>query len=238
MKLNKLAIVAALGLALSSASCFAATAAEMAHIATSGSASIEAVPDRAILTVQVHATAKDAANAKTQVDTRVANYFDFLTKNGIDKKDIDAANISTQPEYDYKDGKPTLKGYQASRTVRIVLGQLDKLNGLLDGALKANLNEITAVEFDVAKPEVYQEQARQAAIKNAINQAESLAKGFGVKLGKVYRVRYHTENDQPSRPVPRMYLAEATAKTTHQQTYQQQSIHFDDQVDVIFTVSE
>lgn len=236
MKLNKLAIVAAIGLALSSVHCLAGDVPETGHIATSGSSSVEAVPDKVTLTIQVNAISKEAVNAKKQVDTRIANYFDFLAKNGIDKKDIEAANLSTQVEYDYKDGKPFIKGYQASRTVHVVLHQLDKLNSLLDGALKANLNEITAVEFGVDKPAVYQEQARQAAIKNAINQAESLAKGFGVKLGKVYSVSYHTANEQPPTPAPRMYMA--AAKTTPEQTYQQQSIRFDDQVDVIFTVNQ
>ncbi len=38
-----------------------------------------------------------------------------------------------------------LKGYRAVRTVEVTLRQLDKLNSLLDGTLKAGLNEIRSV---------------------------------------------------------------------------------------------
>lgn len=65
-------------------------------------------------------------------------------------------------------------------------------------------------------------------------QAGSLADGFKVKLGPVYSIRYHVANYQPM-PVARMFKsAEAAPATDAAQTYEQQTIHFDDQVDVVF----
>ncbi|MCX2622756.1 SIMPL domain-containing protein, partial [Klebsiella pneumoniae] len=49
-------------------------------------------------------------------------------------------------------------------------GQLDKLNGLLDGALKAGLNEIRSVSLGVAQPDAYKDKARKAAIDDAVHQ--------------------------------------------------------------------
>lgn len=205
------------------------------HVVTSGQASVDAAPDIATLAIEVNVSSKEAAEAKKQADDRVAQYFDFLNKNGIEKKDIDAANLRTQPEYDYtKEGKAVLKGYRAVRQVQVTLRQLDKLNELLDGALKSGLNEIRSVELGVANPDAYKDKARQAAIANATQQAQMLADGFHSKLGAVWSVRYHVSNYQPM-PVARMYKsASAMADTSAQQTYEQQSIHFDDQVDVVF----
>ncbi|OMQ20903.1 oxidative stress defense protein [Serratia oryzae] len=204
------------------------------HVITSGTASVDATPDIATLAIEVSVTSKDAAQAKTQVDGRVAQYFDFLQKNGIEKKDINAANLRTQPEYDYlKTGESVLKGYRAVRQVQVTLRQLDKLNDLLDGALKSGLNEIRSVELGVANPDAYREQARQKAIENATQQAASLAKGFKATLGPVYSIRYHVANAQPM-PVARMFKAAAAPENDAAQTYEQQSIHFDDQVDVVF----
>ncbi|WP_338558091.1 oxidative stress defense protein [Erwinia sp. E_sp_B04_7] len=205
------------------------------HVVTSGQSSVDATPDIATLAIEVSITAKDAADAKKQADDRVAQYFDFLQKNGIEKKDIDAANLRTQPEYDYtKEGKSVLKGYRAVRQVQVTLRQLDKLNDLLDGALKSGLNEIRSVELGVANPEQYRDKARQAAIDNATQQAGQLAKGFNAKLGAVYSIRYHVANYQPM-PVARMYkMADAAPMTSAAETYEKQSIHFDDQVDVVF----
>jgi len=205
------------------------------HVVTSGTSSVDATPDIATLAIEVSVSSKDAGQAKKQVDERVAQYFDFLQKNNIEKKDISAANLRTQPEYDYlKTGESVLKGYRAVRQVQVTLRQLDKLNELLDGALKSGLNEIRSVELGVAKPDVYREQARQKAIENATQQAASLAKGFNAKLGPVFSIRYLVANYQPM-PVARMYKsAGAAAETDAAQTYEQQSIHFDDQVDVVF----
>ncbi|BBU81253.1 hypothetical protein EIMP300_26530 [Escherichia coli] len=129
------------------------------HIVTSGTASVDAVPDiatlaievnvaaKATLAIEVNVAAKDAATAKKQADERVAQYISFLELNQIAKKDISSANLRTQPDYDYQDGKSILKGYRAVRTVEVTLRQLDKLNSLLDGALKAGLNEIRSVSL-------------------------------------------------------------------------------------------
>ena len=204
------------------------------HVVTSGKATVDARQDIATLSIVVNVSSKDAADAKKQADSRVAQYFDFLQKNGIEKKDIDAANLSTQPEYDYtKEGKSVLKGYRAVRQVQVTLRQLDKLNDLLDGALKSGLNEVRSVELGVANPESYKQQARKAAIKNATQQASELAAGFNAQLGSIYSIRYQVANYQPM-PMNRMYKAAAAADTSAQETYDQQSINFDDQVDVVF----
>jgi hypothetical protein len=235
VKLKALAMAAMVGLGTLPLALQAAEVPEGPHVVTSGTSSVDATPDIATLAIEVSVSSKDAAQAKKQVDERVAQYFDFLQKNNIEKKDISAANLRTQPEYDYlKTGESVLKGYRAVRQVQVTLRQLDKLNELLDGALKSGLNEIRAVELGVAKPDVYREQARQKAIENATQQAASLAKGFNAKLGPVYSIRYHVANYQPM-PVARMYKsAGAAAESDAAQTYEQQSIHFDDQVDVVF----
>lgn len=121
---------------------------------------------------------------------------------------------------------------QQQKTVEVTLRQLDKLNSLLDGALKAGLNEIRSVSLGVAQPDAYKDKARKAAIDNAIHQAQELANGFHRKLGPVYSVRYHVSNYQPS-PMVRMMKADA-APVSAQETYEQAAIQFDDQVDVVF----
>ncbi|KFX19463.1 oxidative stress defense protein [Pectobacterium betavasculorum] len=235
MKLNALALATALGFGGASMAVQAAELPDGPHIVTSGTSSVDATPDIARLAIEVSVSSKDAADAKKQVDARVAQYFDFLSKNGIEKKDINAANLRTQPEYDYlKTGGSVLKGYRAVRQVEVTLRQLDKLNELLDGALKSGLNEIRTVELGVANPETYRDEARKQAIEQATNQAASLAQGFNAKLGPIYSVRYHVANYQPM-PMVRMFkTADAAAQSEAAQTYEQQTIHFDDQVDVVF----
>lgn len=203
------------------------------HLSTTGSANIDVTPDIATITIEASYSAKEAAEAKRQVDKRVSQYFDFLRKNGIEQKDINAANLSTQPEYDYQNGSSELKGFRAVRQVLVTVREIGKLNQLLDGALKLGLNEIQAIKLGLAKPSNYREQVRKKAIQNAILLATSLAEGFKVKLGPIYSIHYQGDNDQS--PLPIMLLrAENASANNPDKTYQQQTIHFKDQVDVVF----
>ncbi len=187
----------------------------------------------ATLTIEVTVFDNDATAAKKKVDMRVTEYFDFLKKKGLDHKDINAANLRTQPEYDYKKtGEAVHRGYRALRHVQVTVHQLDTLNALLEGALKLGLNEIRTVEFGVADSALYREQVRQKAIADAVQQAHSLTQGFKVQLGPVFSIRYLPGSHQ-SVPLARMHKT-ADVATSAQQTYEQQTIHFDDHVEVVF----
>ncbi|MCV5446410.1 SIMPL domain-containing protein, partial [Escherichia coli] len=84
--------------------------------------------------------------------------------------------------------KPVLLGYRAQRQLAVKLYQLDKLSPLMDTALKAGLESVSQIEYGLKSPQVIKEQARLNAVEDAKTKAESLAKAFGMKLGKVYSV--------------------------------------------------
>lgn len=235
---------AALALGLFTASCglsslaWAETTPTAPHLSTSGQGKVQAQPDMATLVIDVSTTQAQASQAKKQTDARVARYFDFLHQQGIVDKDINAANVTTQAQYDYSvQGKPKLIGYQASRTVTVTVHQLTKLNPLLDGALAAGLNEIRSVSMAVEHPEQYQQQARQAAVNDAISKAKSLAAGFNATLGSVWSINYQTQSHEAMPMVRMMSAKAAVADTSADQTYQQQKLDFSDNVDVVFTLN-
>ena len=176
----------------------------------------------ATLSINVTVKEKDASAAKAQADKRVAQYFDFLKAQGIEKKDINAANISTSPDYVYDKEKEesVIRGYNASRSVTVKVHEL---------------NDISAVEFGVNNPEKYREEVRQKAISDAISQAKSVAKGFGTELGAVYSIGYNAPQPVPVMARNKMMLAAgAPAAVSADETYEQQTIDFRDQVDVVF----
>lgn len=204
------------------------------HLSITGTASMDAIPDMATLSIEVSYESKEATAAKSQVDKRIIKYFDFLRKKGVEKKDINTANLITEPVYDYqKNGQSVLRGYRAVRQLQVIVRQLNKLNELLDGALKLGLNEIRMVKLSVANPDNYRKQVRKKAIDNAILQAKSLAEGFSLKLGPVYSISYQGNHEQ-SMPPFMLLRAENASVSTPSQTYQQQTIHFQDQVEVVF----
>lgn len=237
MKLKSLALAAMVALGGYTAAAQAAETPAGPHISTSGSAVIQAEPDMATLSINVTVKEKDASAAKAQADKRVAQYFDFLKAQGIEKKDINAANISTSPDYVYDKEKEesVIRGYNASRSVTVKVHDLNKLNTLLDGALKSGLNDISAVEFGVSNPDKFRAEVRQKAIDDAISQAKAVAKGFGTELGAVYSIGYNAPQPVPVMARGKMMMAaNAPAAVSADETYEQQTIDFRDQVDVVF----
>lgn len=237
MKLNVLA--GAILLSALPLTSFASALPNAPHVETSGLGTVDAKPDLAKLTIQVSVSSLKAADAKKQADERMVEYFAFLEGHGVTNQDINAANIRTYPEYDYSkgDGQPTIKGYKANRSITVTLRDLSKLNTLLDGALEAGLNEISNVELGVAEPSIYQEQAKQKAMENAKIQAQSLAEGMGAKLGPVYRISYQTINVPMPRPMYKAMAAMEADSPAVNETYQQETIKFSDQIEVVYELA-
>lgn len=237
MKLKMLAVASLFSLV--SFTAVAVEAPNGPHVTTSGQGSVDVTPDMAILSISVSALSKEATEAKKEVDAGVAKYYEFLQAQGVDKKDIDAANIQIRPEYDYRsktgeDNGPTFLGYRAERSVRVSLRELAKLNTVLDGALKAGLTGINGIELGSSKATEYQLAARKKAIADATLRAKSLAEGFDAKLGPVYSISYGA---QTSAPMPRIMMGAAKMDSAMvEQTYEKSNITFTDSVDVVFDI--
>ena len=171
------------------------------HLVVSGYAEQKAEPDMLTLNVAVTALEKQGIKAKQQVDTKVAAFFGQLESLGIKRSDVGGWQSGDLPEYQYPQNKqPEMVGYRAQRQLAVKLYQLDKLSQLMDTALKAGLESVTQIEYGLKSPQVIKEQARLGAVADATSKAESLAKAFGMKLGKVYSVEYR--NSSPCRSIP------------------------------------
>lgn len=216
-------------------SAYSASVPPVEGLHTSGAATLSVPAEMVVIRVSVSAKQKDALTAKQSVDQRVADYFDFLEKNGIEKKDIDTTNINTGADYVYTEKSgPRVSGYHASRDLKITLHQPEKLNDFLDGALKRQLNDINDIDFTVAHPEVYEEKVRQMAIQNAIDKAQSLAKGFGAKVGPAVSIKYITPVEEE-----RWHYISYQAKSAKAQiasTYSAKDATFMDRVEVVFSL--
>lgn len=209
------------------------------HLVVSGYAEQKTEPDMLTLNVAVSALDKQGLKAKQQVDTKVAAFFSQLEGLGIKRSDVEAGNLMVSPEYQYgENNKTVLLGYRAQRQLAVKLYQLDKLSPLMDTALKAGLESVSQIEYGLKSPQVIKEQARLNAVEDAKTKAESLAKAFGMKLGKVYSVEYRnaspiTAYSRNLKEVQAMVMA-APAPDMANNNYQQQQIMVSDNTEAVF----
>ncbi|WP_438405224.1 SIMPL domain-containing protein, partial [Aeromonas hydrophila] len=97
---------------------------------------------------------------------------------------------------------------------------------------------VSQIEYGLKSPQVIKEQARLNAVEDAKTKAESLAKAFGMKLGKVYSVEYR--NASPitaySRNVNVVQAMEMAAPEPDmaESNSQQQQITVSDNIEAVF----
>lgn len=202
------------------------------HIETMGVSQIQVEPDMAELNVEVAVTEKEAKAAKDNSDAAVAKFIARLTAAGITKEQIQSANLNLQPQYVYaQDKAPELTGYTASRQVTVTINDLARLNTILDSALEEGINRVNNIALKSSKEAEYVAKARQAAIVDAKQKAESLAKGFGENLGKIWQIRYYDQ--RPVQPVMLRMNAKADAMGAAE-SYQYGQVTIEDRVEVVY----
>ena len=209
-----------------------ASEANFPHLETVGVSQLIVDADMAEINVEVTIKAKTAKEAKSLSDKAVAKFIERLKTAGVTQADIQSANLHLQPQYHYTKEKPAeLVGYSASRQVIVKVKALTRLNNILDSALEEGINRINNIALKTSKEADYIAKARQAAIIDAKNKAQSLADGFGEKLDGVWEIRYFEQHSiQPV--MLKMNAASPSYDTA--ESYQQGQVTINDRVEVIF----
>jgi hypothetical protein len=205
------------------------------HLSVIGQGTVTVEPNMATFTVAISSKQRTAVEAKENADKAVGNLLSSLMADGIEKADIQSANLSIYPQYTYpKNGKRILSGYQGSRNVTITVNHLDKLNTYLNTALNDGMNQVQNMVFSVKDKVKYRALAREKAVKNAKDKAASLAKGFDVTLKGIWDVHYGDNNNYPS---PRMaYDLNMSSMKSVNESYQQKEIRISDTVSVTYLI--
>ncbi len=155
------------------------------QLVLNGHGEVKLAPDMALVDFGVEsqgATAKLALEGNTKNMTALVA---MLKSSGIEDKDIQTNNFTVQPRYDEKPNvnPPRIVGYQVSNSVVVAVRKLENLGGLLDKAVSSGSNQIGNISFTVAAPGAAQDEARRAAVKDALRKAGLLTEAAGVKLG-------------------------------------------------------
>ncbi|MEM7277201.1 MAG: SIMPL domain-containing protein [Pseudomonadota bacterium] len=157
-------------------------------IHVSGRGEVEVVPDMARFSLEINRQGQDAVALKKEMDAVMARVLKLTDKLKISRKDVTAASVQIHPNRVYNNGKQSIDGVIASRSIQVVLRDLDKFGSLMNQSLEMGINNIGNVQLDSSERIMLQEQALDAAIEDAKAQAARLARGFGVELGDVKNV--------------------------------------------------
>jgi uncharacterized protein YggE len=157
-------------------------------------------PDTVFVNVGVEA--RDAALAAATVDAsrRMTATLARLKALGVAEADIVTVGYSVDPipAQRRSEEEPTrIVAYRVSNVVRVRIRDVAAAGGIVDGAVAAGANTVSALQFTVSDPARAEHEARAQAVALAATKARELAAAAGVPLGEVLSI----EEEVASRPV-------------------------------------
>ncbi len=180
-------------------------------ITVSGSGTASGAPDTAYLDLGVQITDADLGKAFNAVADNIAKVTKALTDVGIKPEDIRTTglNVYPQDQYDQQTGATTGRTYQVANSVTVTIHDTSKLEAVITAAVNAGANTVSGLSFGIADQTALEDQAREAAVKDARARADKLAKALGVTVGDPVVVVELSNNG--GQPVPMFRAAANTA---------------------------
>lgn len=183
------------------------------HIYVEGSAELEVEPDMMSFSLNIHTVDLDLAKAKANVDARSRVLIETIKKFGIKADDVATTALNIRPEYDYRDNQRVLAGNYVSRQVDITLRDLKKYPDMMKAMVDAKISETINTSLTLADKKSVEEKAQNAAMKDARERAERLAKSQGKSVGDPWSIsEFNMRNDENWRMVPNSQFMERTSK--------------------------
>lgn len=150
-------------------------------------------PDRAVLSVFVTSEGKTAQEARKKGDASMTAVFAAVKDGGIDDKDMQTGQYSVQPNWTNNTSKKPAKisGYTFTTSLAFLIRKLDAVPDLIDAVSKAGGN-MSGLSFqaDPTATDKLENQALQAAIKDAKDKADLIAAATGVGVGKPLNITH------------------------------------------------
>ncbi|MBV9570443.1 MAG: SIMPL domain-containing protein [Alphaproteobacteria bacterium] len=179
-------------------------------LTVSGIGEVKVKPNRATLSAGVVTDGKTAGAALAANSRAMNAVFDTLHRFGIPERAIQTSQLSVQPQYPNDSRQPRrVVGYQVSNTVSVTLDDIDKVGAAVDALVSSGANTLGDIAFSVRDAEPLQSQAREAAVKDAMARAETLARAAGVRLGPIQQIS-EGGSAGPPQPMIRMAMAADT----------------------------
>jgi len=179
-------------------------------IVTSGQATVRRVPDRAWVQITAESRARSPREAQKLNADAMSSVMQKLKGLGLAADALQTRGYELQPEYDYANGRQTLRGYVARNSVEVRVDDLPRVGEILDLAVTAGATSAGNVRFDLKDKDAAEREALRLAVADARRRADAAAAGAGLKVERIVRIEEHrVAVSPPPRPMMMSMRAEA-----------------------------
>ncbi|WP_152039894.1 SIMPL domain-containing protein [Salinigranum salinum] len=155
-------------------------------ISTTGTGAVDTDADLAVVSVAVVATADSADAARGQVAADVERMRTALRDAGVPDDAVSTAAFAVFPEYDYRDGERTDRGFRAIHSFRIETEPV-RAGEIVDLAVGNGATEVHGVSFTLTDETraALRAQAIDRAVTAARADADAMAGAAGLSVTSV-----------------------------------------------------
>jgi uncharacterized protein YggE len=156
-------------------------------VQVSGTAVVNVTPDRALIQLGVQSNGRSPAAVQSVNAAAIERVTATIRALGVDPKDISTDWYIIEPLYEDYDSL-AIKGYRINNTVAITLRDVKKTNDVITAAMQAGANQVINVELYTSELRKYRDQARDLAMKAAVEKARALASAGGAQADCVLNI--------------------------------------------------
>ena len=173
------------------------------RLTVTGDAEIKVAPDRVVISVGVESRGPQLTAAKSRNDTAIAAILAVTVKEQVAAADVQTDFIEISPVYQSRDSAESRENYlvdyyRVNKTVAITLRDVTRFERLLTAILNAGANRVYGVDFQTSDLRKYRDQARDLAVKAAIEKAQAMAAAAGLRVDKPESISAYNQGGGPS----------------------------------------
>jgi uncharacterized protein YggE len=179
-------------------------------VVSTGEGVVQAVPDRAWITIGAESRASNPREAQRRNAEAMRPVQDKLRGAGIPAEAIKTVAYDLHYEWDYVEGRRVGRGYVARNTIEVRVDDIDRVGEYLEIAVGSGATSLSGIRFDLKERDAIERQALRQAVADARARAMAAASGAGATLDRILRIEEQGVSS-PS-PVPlRTFEAKAAA---------------------------
>jgi hypothetical protein len=179
-------------------------------VVTSGEGLVQAVPDRAWITIGAESRASTAREAQKRNVEAMAPVLAKLKAAGVPADAIRTIAYDVQYEWDYVNNKRVGRGYVARNTIEVRVDTIDRVGEYLEIAVGSGATSLGGLRFDLKDRAKLEREALRLAVADARTKAEAAAAGAGRAIDRIIRIEEGPLEGGPI-PMPRIARQELQA---------------------------
>ena len=171
-------------------------------IVTTGEGLVKQAPDRAWVSIAAESRARTAQEAQKLNTDAMTAVVEKIKASGVTADAIQTSGYNLQPEFDYQNGKQTLRGYVARNQVQVRVDVLAKTGEVITAAVGTGATNVSGVRFDLKDRDTHEREALRLAVQDACRRADYAARGAAVTIDRVIRIEEQRDMGDIGRPMP------------------------------------